>query len=177
MSSPLRCHHLSIVTTLTTFIISPPGHHHHHHPRHPTIITVANTTSLPPHHHTTTSTQPPQGCVGLAESPLGAFGYDKNIIKGAFGFCKGTKGCVWLAVKHREGIISINNHIDDYTRMNLDFGADGNLRELSGEEAWEAIENFSHGQKEWDNPPNIISEQELANLKAQAKRLFGNEKV
>ncbi|GJS33702.1 ribonuclease H-like domain-containing protein [Tanacetum coccineum] len=32
-------------------------------------------------------------------------------------------------------------------------------------------------QKEWDNPPNIISEQEVANLKAQAKRLFGNEDV
>ncbi|GKB75069.1 hypothetical protein Tco_0936481 [Tanacetum coccineum] len=28
-----------------------------------------------------------------------------------------------------------------------------------------------------DNPPNIISEQELANLKAQAKILFGNVKV
>ncbi|GJV76379.1 protein kinase-like domain, concanavalin A-like lectin/glucanase domain protein [Tanacetum coccineum] len=64
-----------------------------------------------------------------------------------------------------------------YTRMDLDFAADGNLRELSGEEAWEAIENFAQGQKEWDNPPNIISEQEVANLKAQAKRLFGNEDV
>ncbi|GKE39917.1 hypothetical protein Tco_1463322, partial [Tanacetum coccineum] len=59
----------------------------------------------------------------------------------------------------------------------LDFAADGNLRELSGEEAWEAIENFSQGKKEWDNPPNIISEQKLANLKARAKRLFGNKKV
>ncbi|GJX74965.1 reverse transcriptase domain-containing protein [Tanacetum coccineum] len=54
---------------------------------------------------------------------------------------------------------------------------DGNLGELSGEEAWEAIENFAQGQKEWDNPPNIISEQEVANLKAQAKRLFGNKDV
>ncbi|GJW26204.1 hypothetical protein Tco_0040015 [Tanacetum coccineum] len=61
--------------------------------------------------------------------------------------------------------------------MDLDFAADGNLSELSGEEAWEAIENFAQGQKEYDNPPNIIFEQELANLKAQAKRLFGNEKV
>ncbi|GJU90350.1 hypothetical protein Tco_1302773 [Tanacetum coccineum] len=69
------------------------------------------------------------------------------------------------------------DHVDDYTRMDLDFAADKNLRELSGEEAWEAIENFAQGQKEWDNPPNIISEQELANLKAQAKRLFGDEKV
>ncbi|GJZ58666.1 hypothetical protein Tco_0614482 [Tanacetum coccineum] len=69
------------------------------------------------------------------------------------------------------------DHVDDYTRMDLDFAADGNLRELSGEEAWEAIENFAQGQKEWDSPLNIIFEQEVANLKAQAKRLFGNENV
>ncbi|GJX53431.1 hypothetical protein Tco_0281800 [Tanacetum coccineum] len=68
------------------------------------------------------------------------------------------------------------DHVDDYTRIDLDFAADKNLREFSGEEAWEAIENFALGQKEWDNPPNIISEQELANLNAQAKRLFGDEK-
>ncbi|GJV05689.1 hypothetical protein Tco_1343345 [Tanacetum coccineum] len=55
--------------------------------------------------------------------------------------------------------------------------ADGNLRELSGEEAWETIENFAQGQKEWDNPLNIISEQEIENLKVHVKRLFGNEKV
>ncbi|GKA16881.1 hypothetical protein Tco_0696718 [Tanacetum coccineum] len=61
--------------------------------------------------------------------------------------------------------------------MDLDFVADGNLRELSGEEACEAKENFAQGKKEWDNPPNIIFEQEVANLKAQAKRLFGNENV
>ncbi|GJW55497.1 hypothetical protein Tco_0099582 [Tanacetum coccineum] len=59
--------------------------------------------------------------------------------------------------------------------MDLDFVADEKLRELSGEEAWEAIENYAQGQKEWDNQLNIISEQEVANLKAQAKRLFGNE--
>nr|GEV79464.1 ribonuclease H-like domain-containing protein [Tanacetum cinerariifolium]GEV89158.1 ribonuclease H-like domain-containing protein [Tanacetum cinerariifolium] len=55
--------------------------------------------------------------------------------------------------------------------------ADENLRELSCKEAWEAIENFTQGQKEWDNPPNIISKQKVANLKAQAKRLFGNKNV
>nr|GEV35055.1 ribonuclease H-like domain-containing protein [Tanacetum cinerariifolium] len=65
----------------------------------------------------------------------------------------------------------------DNIKMNLSTMPDGNLRELNGEEAWEAIENFAQGQKEWDNPPNIISEQELVNLKAQAKRLFENEKV
>ncbi|GJV84784.1 hypothetical protein Tco_1524682 [Tanacetum coccineum] len=69
------------------------------------------------------------------------------------------------------------DHVDDYTRMDLDFEADGNQRELSAEEAWEAIENFAQCQKEWDNPPNIISELEVANLKAQAKRLFRNEDV
>ncbi|GJY94821.1 probable aminotransferase TAT2 [Tanacetum coccineum] len=41
------------------------------------------------------------------------------------------------------------DHVDDYTRMDLHFVADGNLRELS----------------------------EVANFKAQAKRLFGNENV
>ncbi|GKD42461.1 hypothetical protein Tco_1267106, partial [Tanacetum coccineum] len=63
------------------------------------------------------------------------------------------------------------------TRMDLDFVTDENLRELIGEEAWEAIENFAQGQKLLDNLPNIISEQELGNLKAKAKRLFGNENV
>ncbi|GJZ05660.1 hypothetical protein Tco_0539453 [Tanacetum coccineum] len=61
--------------------------------------------------------------------------------------------------------------------MDLDFAAYGNLRELSGEEAWEAIENFAQGKKEWDNPPNIISEEEVANFKVQEKRLFGNKNV
>ncbi|GJX21308.1 hypothetical protein Tco_0223985 [Tanacetum coccineum] len=44
----------------------------------------------------------------------------------------------------------------------------GNLGKLSGEEAWEAIENFAQGQKEWDNPPNIISEQEVENSDPQS---------
>ncbi|GJS10273.1 hypothetical protein Tco_0367069 [Tanacetum coccineum] len=54
------------------------------------------------------------------------------------------------------------DHVDDYTRMDLDFAADRNLRELSGEEAWEAIENFSQGQKElgitWDKVENSNSQ-------------------
>ncbi|GJW49388.1 hypothetical protein Tco_0090739, partial [Tanacetum coccineum] len=61
--------------------------------------------------------------------------------------------------------------------MGLDFAADGNLRELSGEEAWETIENFVQGQKEWENPQNIIFKQKIENLKVHAKRLFGNENV
>ncbi|GKC58029.1 hypothetical protein Tco_1085627 [Tanacetum coccineum] len=49
--------------------------------------------------------------------------------------------------------------------MDLDFVVDEKLRELSGEETWEAIENFAQGQKEWDNPLNIISEHEIEILK------------
>ncbi|GKA07891.1 hypothetical protein Tco_0687115 [Tanacetum coccineum] len=61
--------------------------------------------------------------------------------------------------------------------MDLNFAADGDLRELSAEEAWETIENFAQGQKEWDKPFKAITEQELASLKAQANKFFGNEKV
>ncbi|GJX97115.1 hypothetical protein Tco_0352913, partial [Tanacetum coccineum] len=61
---------------------------------------------------------------------------------------------------------------DDVIDLTTASGPNGNLKELSGEEAWEAIENFTQCQKEWDNPPNIISKQEVANLKAQAKRLL-----
>ncbi|GJX58296.1 hypothetical protein Tco_0289686 [Tanacetum coccineum] len=55
--------------------------------------------------------------------------------------------------------------------------ADGNLRELSGEEAWETIENFAQGQKEWDNPPNIISEHEIENLKEATPPVTHPEEV
>ncbi|GJW27536.1 hypothetical protein Tco_0044411 [Tanacetum coccineum] len=60
--------------------------------------------------------------------------------------------------------------------MVLNFAADGDLRELSAKEAWETIENFVQGQKEWDKPFKAITEQELASLRAQANELFGNEK-
>ncbi|GJV65209.1 hypothetical protein Tco_1476037 [Tanacetum coccineum] len=61
--------------------------------------------------------------------------------------------------------------------MDLNFATDEDLRELSAEEAWETIENFAQGQKEWDKPFKAITEQELAILKAQANELCGNEKV
>ncbi|GJX09617.1 hypothetical protein Tco_0199476 [Tanacetum coccineum] len=62
--------------------------------------------------------------------------------------------------------------LDDYTRMDLDFAADKNLRESSVEEAWEAIKNFFEGQKEYiawdamDNPspqstPQVLSSFEV----------------
>ncbi|GJU11236.1 hypothetical protein Tco_1133632 [Tanacetum coccineum] len=41
--------------------------------------------------------------------------------------------------------------------MDLNFAADGNLRELNVEESWETIKNFAHGQKEciaWDKVDN-----------------------
>ncbi|GJT69391.1 reverse transcriptase domain-containing protein [Tanacetum coccineum] len=61
--------------------------------------------------------------------------------------------------------------------MDLDFTADGNLRELSGEEAWEAIDSFAQGQKEWDKPFIAITKEELAILRAQIDELVGNKKV
>ncbi|GJX23156.1 hypothetical protein Tco_0227601 [Tanacetum coccineum] len=67
--------------------------------------------------------------------------------------------------------------LDQYTQVDLDFCGDGTLENLMVEEAWETIENFAQGQKEWDNPPNIISELEIENLKVHAKRSFGNEIV
>ncbi|GKF33344.1 hypothetical protein Tco_0106544, partial [Tanacetum coccineum] len=60
--------------------------------------------------------------------------------------------------------------------MDLNFAADGDLRKLSAEEAWETRENFAQGQKEWDKPFKAITEQELASLRAQGNELFGNEK-
>ncbi|GJS16495.1 hypothetical protein Tco_0410967 [Tanacetum coccineum] len=53
----------------------------------------------------------------------------------------------------------------------------GTLGSLSGEEAWETIENFTQGQKEWDNPPKHYFEHEIENLKVHVKRLFGNKNV
>ncbi|GJV45169.1 hypothetical protein Tco_1429705 [Tanacetum coccineum] len=61
--------------------------------------------------------------------------------------------------------------------MYLDFTADGNLRELSGEEAWKAIDSFAQGQKEWDKPFIAITKEELAILRAQIDELVGNKKV
>ncbi|GKD65768.1 hypothetical protein Tco_1307876 [Tanacetum coccineum] len=59
--------------------------------------------------------------------------------------------------------------------MDLNFVANGDLRELSAEEAWETIKNFAQGQKEWDKPFKAITEQELASMRAQSNELFGNK--
>ncbi|GKA21956.1 hypothetical protein Tco_0707918 [Tanacetum coccineum] len=61
--------------------------------------------------------------------------------------------------------------------MDINFAEDGDLKELSTEEAWETIENFAQGQKKWDKPFKAIPEQELAILRAQANELFTNKKV
>ncbi|GJS87943.1 hypothetical protein Tco_0770579 [Tanacetum coccineum] len=61
--------------------------------------------------------------------------------------------------------------------MDLNFAADGDLKELIAEEAWETIENFCQGQKEWDKPFKAITKQELASLRAQANEFFGNRNV
>ncbi|GJW89452.1 retrovirus-related pol polyprotein from transposon TNT 1-94 [Tanacetum coccineum] len=50
----------------------------------------------------------------------------------------------------------------------------GNLIGLSAEEAWETIEDCAQCDKQWKNPTSTISEQTIANLKAQ---LVGNEVV
>ncbi|GJT58988.1 hypothetical protein Tco_1002521 [Tanacetum coccineum] len=50
----------------------------------------------------------------------------------------------------------------------------GNLKGLSAEEAWEAIEDCAQCNKQWKNPTSTISDQTIANLKDQ---LVGNEVV
>ncbi|GKB57916.1 hypothetical protein Tco_0914102, partial [Tanacetum coccineum] len=53
----------------------------------------------------------------------------------------------------REGVRIFGDHVrvGDSEEAFRRFAADKNIRELSDEEAWEAIENFAQGQKEWDN--------------------------
>ncbi|GJZ66336.1 hypothetical protein Tco_0623032 [Tanacetum coccineum] len=48
--------------------------------------------------------------------------------------------------------------------------------ELSGEEAWESIDSFTQGLKEWDKPFIAITKEELAILRAQIDELVGNKK-
>ncbi|GKC22358.1 hypothetical protein Tco_1024508 [Tanacetum coccineum] len=57
--------------------------------------------------------------------------------------------------------------------MDFNFAADGDLRELSAEEAWKTIENVARGQKVWDKPFKAISEQELASLRVMRYFSFG----
>ncbi|GJR15562.1 transposase, MuDR, MULE transposase domain protein [Tanacetum coccineum] len=60
------------------------------------------------------------------------------------------------------------DHVDDYTRMDRDFTADGNLRELNGEEAWEAIDNELVGnEKVWVDMHRNIAWDKVVNLSPQ----------
>ncbi|GJS77661.1 hypothetical protein Tco_0727542 [Tanacetum coccineum] len=61
-----------------------------------------------------------------------------------------------------------------YTKIDINYAAGGNLRRLSAEEAWETIEDCAQCDKQWKNPTSTISDQTIANLKAQ---LVENEVV
>ncbi|GJX41918.1 hypothetical protein Tco_0256908, partial [Tanacetum coccineum] len=61
-----------------------------------------------------------------------------------------------------------------YTQRDIDHAAGGDLMELSAEEAWETIKDCAQCDKQWKNPTSTISDQTIANLKAQ---LVGNEMV
>ncbi|GKE30605.1 hypothetical protein Tco_1445989, partial [Tanacetum coccineum] len=61
-----------------------------------------------------------------------------------------------------------------YTQRDIDHATGGDLMELSAEEAWETIEDCAQCDKQWQNPTSTISDQSIANLKAQ---LVGNEMV
>ncbi|GKA44600.1 hypothetical protein Tco_0737324 [Tanacetum coccineum] len=64
--------------------------------------------------------------------------------------------------------------VTGYTQMDLDYAAGGNLKGLNAEEAWETIEDCVQYDKQWNNPTSTISNQTIANFKAQ---LVGNEVV
>ncbi|GJV66660.1 hypothetical protein Tco_1482169 [Tanacetum coccineum] len=66
------------------------------------------------------------------------------------------------------------DHIDRYTQRDIDHAAGGVLMELSVEESWETIEDCAKCDKQWQNLTSTISDQSIANLKAQ---LGGNEMV
>ncbi|GJU36973.1 hypothetical protein Tco_1185327 [Tanacetum coccineum] len=66
------------------------------------------------------------------------------------------------------------DHVDRYTKIDINHATGGNLRILSVEEAWETIEDCAQCDKQWKNPTSIISDQTIANLKAQ---LVENEVV
>ncbi|GJY37145.1 hypothetical protein Tco_0422523 [Tanacetum coccineum] len=61
-----------------------------------------------------------------------------------------------------------------YTKIDINYAVGGNLRRLSAEEAWETIEDCAQYDKQWKNPTSTISDQTIANSKAQ---LVENEVV
>nr|GEY66078.1 hypothetical protein [Tanacetum cinerariifolium] len=58
--------------------------------------------------------------------------------------------------------------------MAIDHAPCGKLKELNAEEAWETIEDCAlYEHEEWDTSADVISDQSIASLKAQAKKYFG----
>ncbi|GJY58528.1 hypothetical protein Tco_0458420 [Tanacetum coccineum] len=73
-----------------------------------------------------------------------------------------TESCLYYATTIR------------YTQRDLDYAAGRNLKGLNGEEAWETIEDCVQCDKQWRNTTSTISDQTIANFKAQ---LVENEVV
>ncbi|GKA32579.1 hypothetical protein Tco_0718946 [Tanacetum coccineum] len=52
-------------------------------------------------------------------------------------------------------------------KIDINYASGRNLRRLSAEEAWETIKDYAQCDKQWKNPTSTISDQTIANLKAQ----------
>ncbi|GKC46150.1 hypothetical protein Tco_1063872 [Tanacetum coccineum] len=70
--------------------------------------------------------------------------------------------------------VTIEIILTRYTKIDINYAIGGNLRRLSAEEAWETIEDCAQYDKQWKNPTSTISDQTIANSKAQ---LVENEVV
>ncbi|GJS99766.1 hypothetical protein Tco_0820936 [Tanacetum coccineum] len=88
--------------------------------------------------------------------------------------------CVWRR-RHQKSLTSsqlqsdgVTRRSDDVTRRSDDVTTGGDLMELSAEEAWDTIEDCAKCNKQWKNQTSTISDQSIANLKAQ---LVGIEMV
>ncbi|GKD81421.1 hypothetical protein Tco_1348260, partial [Tanacetum coccineum] len=66
------------------------------------------------------------------------------------------------------------DHVDRYTKIDINYAAGGNLRRLSAEEVWETIEDYAKCDKQRKNLTSTIFDQTIANLNAQ---LVKNEVV
>ncbi|GKE19769.1 hypothetical protein Tco_1431281, partial [Tanacetum coccineum] len=76
----------------------------------------------------------------------------------------------WLDDNIQKDVLMFQQHQDEslydaWTRFKS-----GNLRVLSAEEAWETNEDCVQCDKQWKNPTRTISDQTIANLKAQLVR-------
>lgn len=69
------------------------------------------------------------------------------------------------------------HRVDHYTKMDIDHTADGDLWGLSADKAWETIENCARLAKKMDNPKSVVTDQLIASLREQARRLFGDKTI